>query len=103
MGGLERVKELYLLDTMYWGHKYHLKCWPGLHLSRTKNRGHLRRCRPWVLLDCGGGAMQSTHFSPPKPCGCCRCEMKEQEEAAILLKKMVEVYILYNARNCENG
>jgi hypothetical protein len=48
--------------------------------------------------------MQSTHFFPPKPCGCCRCEVKEhEEETAILLKRMVEVYILYDARNCEGG
>jgi hypothetical protein len=57
-----------------------------------------------VLLVGGAGAMQSTHFFPPKPCGCCRCEVKEhEEETAILLKRMVEVYILYDARNCEGG
>jgi hypothetical protein len=58
-----------------------------------------------VPLGGGAGAMQSTHFSPPKPCRCRRCEVKEHEDEAAIhnSKRMVEVYTLNDARNCEGG
>jgi len=97
MGGLERVKELYLLDTIYWGHKYHLNCWPGLHARRTRTRGHLRRCRPWgsrwVVVGVPYNQRTFLHQSLSWVFAVVRWRSM-RKRATILTERWVEVYIL---------